>query len=67
VAVVRSHCERPWTWRVATAGEEEEEEEEGITSPIAVRLCDGHHFPLEHVANAAPIETCGAMCPASKT
>jgi hypothetical protein len=32
-----------------------------------VRLCDGHHFPLEHMANAAPIETCGAMCPASKT
>ena len=32
-----------------------------------VRLCDGHHFPLEHMANAAPIETCRAMCPASKT
>jgi Protein of unknown function (DUF2865) len=32
-----------------------------------VRLCDGHHFPLEHTANAAPIETCRAMCPASKT
>jgi Protein of unknown function (DUF2865) len=32
-----------------------------------VRLCDGHHFPLEHMANAMPIETCRAMCPASKT
>jgi hypothetical protein len=32
-----------------------------------VRLCDGHHFPLEHLANATPVETCRAMCPASKT
>jgi hypothetical protein len=32
-----------------------------------VRLCDGRSFPLEHVANATPIETCQAMCPASKT
>jgi hypothetical protein len=32
-----------------------------------VRLCDGQHFPLEHVANATPVEACNAMCPASKT
>jgi hypothetical protein len=32
-----------------------------------VRLCDGQHFPLEHLANATPVETCRAMCPASKT
>jgi len=32
-----------------------------------VRLCDGQHFPLEHMANATPVETCRAMCPASKT
>ncbi len=32
-----------------------------------VRLCDGQHFPLEHLANATLIETCRAMCPASKT
>jgi hypothetical protein len=32
-----------------------------------VRLCDGLHFPLEHVTNATPVETCRAMCPASKT
>ena len=32
-----------------------------------VRLCDGQHFPLEHMTNATPVETCRAMCPASKT
>jgi hypothetical protein len=32
-----------------------------------VRLCDGQHFPMEHLANATPVETCRAMCPASKT
>jgi hypothetical protein len=32
-----------------------------------VRLCDGQHFPLDHVTNATPVETCRAMCPASKT
>jgi hypothetical protein len=34
---------------------------------FCVRLCDGQHFPLEHLANATPIETCRAMCPASRT
>lgn len=32
-----------------------------------VRLCDGQHFPIQHFANATPIEICKAMCPASKT
>jgi hypothetical protein len=32
-----------------------------------VRLCDGLHFPMEHLTNATPVETCRAMCPASKT
>ena len=32
-----------------------------------VRLCDGQHFPLDHTTNATPVETCRAMCPASKT
>jgi hypothetical protein len=32
-----------------------------------VRLCDGQHFPLERMSNATPVETCRAMCPASKT
>jgi hypothetical protein len=32
-----------------------------------VRLCDGHPFPMGHLINATPIETCRAMCPASQT
>jgi len=41
----------------------------GIGHAVAfcVRLCDGRHFPLEHLSNAAPAETCRAMCPASRT
>jgi hypothetical protein len=37
--------------------------------PVAycVRLCDGQHFPLARLANATPVETCNAMCPASPT
>jgi hypothetical protein len=34
---------------------------------FCVRLCDGQHFPIEHITNATPVETCRAMCPASKT
>jgi hypothetical protein len=34
---------------------------------FCVRLCDGQHFPLEHVTNSTPVETCRSMCPASKT
>ncbi len=34
---------------------------------FCVRLCDGRSFPMERVANATPVETCRAMCPASKT
>src|SRR3984957_3962596 len=39
----------------------------GRTVAFCVQLCDGQHFPLEHMPNATPIETCRAMCPASKT
>ncbi|HEY5063277.1 MAG TPA: DUF2865 domain-containing protein [Xanthobacteraceae bacterium] len=39
----------------------------GRTVAFCVRLCDGEGFPIAHLANATPIETCGAMCPASKT
>jgi hypothetical protein len=39
----------------------------GHAVAYCVRLCDGQHFPLEHMSNATPIETCRAMCPASKT
>ncbi|MFZ3351323.1 MAG: DUF2865 domain-containing protein [Xanthobacteraceae bacterium] len=39
----------------------------GRTVAFCVRLCDGEGFPIAHLANATPIETCRAMCPASKT
>jgi hypothetical protein len=32
-----------------------------------VRLCDGQHFPLDHNANATPVELCRSMCPTAKT
>ena len=32
-----------------------------------MRLCDGESFPVAHLANASPVETCQAMCPASRT
>ena len=121
--MVRSHRQRPWTWRLAGAsafaaafalalpdaaragildflfggfqqqpaqppassyveppgsgpgsaarrapdGTREEGGGGGRYAAYCVRLCDGHHFPLEHLANATPVETCRAMCPASKT
>jgi hypothetical protein len=39
----------------------------GHVVAYCVRMCDGQHFPLEHMTNATPVETCRAMCPASKT
>ncbi len=39
----------------------------GHAVAFCVRLCDGESFPLEHMTNATPVETCRAMCPASKT
>ena len=39
----------------------------GHVVAYCVRLCDGQHFPLEHMTNATQVETCRAMCPASKT
>jgi hypothetical protein len=39
----------------------------GRTVAFCVRLCDGESFPIAHFANATPIGTCQAMCPASKT
>ena len=39
----------------------------GHSVAFCVRLCDGENFPIEHNANATPVETCRAMCPASKT
>jgi hypothetical protein len=39
----------------------------GHVVAYCVRLCDGQHFPLEHITNATPVETCRAMCPSAKT
>lgn len=39
----------------------------GRAVAFCVRLCDGRHFPLEHAANATPVETCRSLCPAAKT
>ena len=39
----------------------------GRYAAYCVRLCDGHPFPLGHLANATPVETCRAICPASQT
>jgi hypothetical protein len=41
----------------------------GTNHPVAycVRLCDGKHFPMEHMVNGTPVETCRAICPYSKT
>ena len=40
---------------------------EAVTAAIACGFATGITFPLEHMANATPIETCRAMCPASQT
>lgn len=39
----------------------------GRSVAFCVRLCDGKGFPMERHANATPVETCQALCPASKT
>lgn len=39
----------------------------GRVTAYCVRLCDGHPFPLGRLADATPVETCRAMCPASQT
>jgi hypothetical protein len=39
----------------------------GRVTAYCVRLCDGQPFPLQHLANATPVQTCQAMCPASET
>jgi Protein of unknown function (DUF2865) len=39
----------------------------GRAVAYCVRLCDGESFPIAHLANATPVETCQAMCPASQT
>jgi len=39
----------------------------GHAVAFCVRLCDGHHFPMQHMVNGTPVETCRASCPYSKT
>jgi hypothetical protein len=39
----------------------------GRSVVFCVRLCDGESFPMDHAVNATPVDTCRAMCPASKT
>ena len=34
---------------------------------FCVRLCDGHHFPMEQMVKGTPAETCRSICPYSKT
>jgi Protein of unknown function (DUF2865) len=62
----------PSIGRVAPAplGQESVTEGGGSTGhPVVycVRLCDGQHFPMEHMVNGTPVETCRAICPYSKT
>jgi hypothetical protein len=58
--------------RVAPAplGQENVNEGGGSTGhsfAFCVRLCDGHHFPMERVVKVTPGETCRAICPYSRT
>jgi len=39
----------------------------GHAVAFCVRLCDGQHFPMEHMVNGTPVETCRAICPYSET
>jgi hypothetical protein len=62
----------PLPGRVAPAslGQENINEGGGSTGhgvAFCVRLCDGHHFPMEQMIKGTPAETCRAICPYSKT
>jgi hypothetical protein len=39
----------------------------GPSVAYCVRSCDGHFFPIQANANAAPAETCQSLCPAAQT
>ena len=39
----------------------------GHSVAFCVRLCDGHHFPIEQMIYGTATETCRAICPYSKT
>jgi Protein of unknown function (DUF2865) len=54
----------------AALGRESVNEGGGTTGhgvAFCVRLCDGHHFPMENMVKGTPAETCRAICPYSKT
>jgi hypothetical protein len=62
----------PVPGRIAPAplGRESVNEDGGTTGhgvAFCVRLCDGHHFPMENMVKGTPAETCRAICPYSKT
>ena len=62
----------PVPGRIAPAalGRESVNEGGGTTGhgvAFCVRLCDGHHFPMENMVKGTPGETCRAICPYSKT
>jgi hypothetical protein len=62
----------PRPGRVAPAPLDRENVSEGGGSTghgvaFCVRLCDGHHFPMEQMVKGTPAETCRAICPYSKT
>jgi hypothetical protein len=61
---------RPTHVAPAALGQENVNEGGGSTGhavAFCVRLCDGHHFPMEQLVKATPAETCRAICPYSKT
>jgi len=72
-ADMNSYAEPPSVTRVAPvspSGNESVHQGGGDTGravSYCVRLCDGQHFPIDHITNATPVETCRSMCPASKT
>jgi hypothetical protein len=61
----------PLPGRVAPASLGQENVSEGGSTGHAVsfcvRLCDGHHFPMEQMVKGTPVETCRAICPYAKT
>ncbi len=61
---------RPAHVAPAPLGHEDVSEGGGTTGhavSFCVRLCDGHHFPMENMVKGTPVETCRSICPYSKT
>jgi hypothetical protein len=62
--------ERPGRIAPAPLGQENVNEGGGSTGhgvAFCVRVCDGHHFPLEQMVKGSAAETCRASCPYSRT